>query len=104
MCRISKWGDKICATLINKWGHIIESYHKIQNAFKRDDKGKLIINEFTNPTFEQLKDIQWYYTEKIDGTSIWVIWDGEKIIFKGRKENAQISVRYMIKKVIMYIP
>ena len=51
-------------------------YHKIQGLYKRDmDKeslnyGKFIIGKYSLPEFEMLKDIQWTWTEKIDGTNI----------------------------------
>ena len=52
----------------------MNTYHKIQGLYKRyaegKEKGKFIIGEYSRPEFELLKDIQWEWTEKIDGTNI----------------------------------
>jgi len=71
----------------------MKEYSKIQTVFKRDmaNKGKLIETEFSLPEFEYLKDNQWIWTEKVDGTNIridWVRGVGRK--FGGRTDNAQI--------------
>lgn len=68
-----------------------EEYHKIENVYSRDPETKKIKEgEFTNPEFEYLANNIWEFTEKIDGTNIRVCWDGHKVQFKGRTENAQI--------------
>lgn len=55
----------------------METYHKIQTLFKRDmdgtltgKKGKMIHGEWTTPELEYLSDLQWEFTEKVDGTNI----------------------------------
>jgi len=71
----------------------MDKYHKIQTVFKRDPETKfktLLEGEFSLPEFEFLKDATWVCTEKVDGTNIRAIWDGEKITFKGKTDNAQI--------------
>lgn len=66
-------------------------YHKIQTLFERDPKTKkLIVGKFCNPTIEYLKDNVWVFTEKVDGTNVRVCWDGHKVQFGGRTDNAQI--------------
>lgn len=66
-------------------------YHKIETLFERDEKSKkLIEGKFRNPTIDFLKDNMWQFTEKIDGTNIRVLWDGHKVTFAGRTDNAQI--------------
>lgn len=66
-------------------------YHKIKNLFLRDETTKEIdLNVFSNPYFEMLKDIEWIFTEKIDGTNIRIEWDGHQISFKGRTDKAEI--------------
>lgn len=66
-------------------------YHKIETLFERDEKTKkLIEGKFRNPTIEYLKDNLWEFTEKIDGTNIRILWDGHKVTFAGRTDNAQI--------------
>lgn len=69
-------------------------YNKIETIFERsmDGSKKLIEGKFRNPTVEFLKDIQWTFTEKIDGTNVRVHWDGHKIEFGGRTDRAQIPV------------
>ena len=67
-------------------------YNKIETLWKRDLEGtkKLIPGVYNNPTVEYLKDNIWQFTEKIDGTNVRVYWDGHKISFGGRTEDAQI--------------
>jgi len=70
----------------------MKEYHKIQSVFKREQTkpNKLIIGKYTLPEFEYLKDNQWIWTEKVDGTNIRIMWDGENVRFGGRTERAQI--------------
>lgn len=67
-------------------------YHKIQSLFKRDMKGnkKLIVGEWALPEFEYLQDNKWLFTEKVDGTNIRIIWDGDNLTFGGRTDRANI--------------
>lgn len=70
----------------------MKEYHKIETLFERDMLGnkKLIEGKFRNTAIEYLKDNQWSFTEKIDGTNIRVHWDGHKVYFGGRTDNAQM--------------
>ena len=73
----------------------MKEYHKINTLFKRDMESKnktLIVGEYSMPEFEYLKDNEWVFTEKIDGTNIRVIWNFENkdITFKGKTDNALI--------------
>lgn len=70
----------------------MKEYHKIETLFERDMNGnkKLIEGKFRNKTVEYLKDNKWIFTEKIDGTNIRIYWDGHKITFAGRTDNADI--------------
>jgi hypothetical protein len=71
----------------------MEKYSKIQTVFYRDPETNhktLLEGEWSVPEFELLKDIDWMWTEKIDGTNIRVIWDGDKVTFKGRTDKAAI--------------
>lgn len=68
-------------------------YPKIQTVFKRDPATKhktLLEGEFSEPEFEYLANNTWVFTEKVDGTNIRVHWDGERVRFGGRTDNAQI--------------
>ena len=83
-------------------------YQKINTLFLRDEKNIIIPNMFTNPVFEELKDLKWECTEKIDGTSMRVeimplLDDNFKCIdahieFKGRTDKAQIP-DHLLKKM-----
>ena len=79
-------------------------YTKIETLFKRDIDGtkKLIEGDFRNETVEFLKDNQWEFTEKIDGTNIGIVWDGHKVSYQGRTERAQIPAHLMNKLIEMF--
>lgn len=71
----------------------MKEYHKIQTVYKRDPETKfktLLEGQYSLPEFEYLKDNTWVFTEKVDGTNIRVMIDGEKITFGGKTDNAQI--------------
>jgi len=68
-------------------------YHKIQSVYKRSPDGKVfLIGEWSLPEFEYLQNNVWVWTEKVDGTNIRVMWDGEtlELKFGGKTDNAQI--------------
>jgi len=58
---------------------------------------KLIEGDYRNECVEFLKDNQWTFTEKVDGTNVRVIWDGHKVSFGGRTDNAQMPMPLMEK-------
>lgn len=71
----------------------MKPYHKIETVYKRDPETKfrtLLIGEYAIEAFELLSDCQWVFTEKIDGTNIRIHWNGGKVRFGGRTDNAQI--------------
>jgi hypothetical protein len=77
---------------------MFEPYPKIVSLHPRNEiTHKFIEDIYTAPELEYLKDNQWVWTEKVDGTNIRVMWDGSGICFRGRvrfsgrTENAQIS-------------
>lgn len=69
-------------------------YHKIQSVYKRDPatKNKTFLPEFSLSEFEFLKDLEWVFTEKVDGTNVRIYWDATKgqIAYGGRTEAAQM--------------
>lgn len=77
----------------------MKEYHKIETLFERDMTGskKLIEGKFRNEAVEYLKDSQWIFTEKVDGTNIRVHWDGHRVMFGGRTDTAQIPTNLMYK-------
>lgn len=81
----------------------MNQYHKIDSVFKRDPSGKNVLwGDYSRPEFELLKDIEWVWTEKIDGTNIRVMWDGERVKFGGKTDDAQIPVFLLYKLEEMF--
>lgn len=70
----------------------MHEYIKIDTIFNRDTEGskKLIIGDWRDNTVKFLSNLEWVWTEKIDGTNIGVVWDGHKVSFQGRTERADI--------------
>ena len=70
----------------------MRAYEKIETLYARDIEGtkKLIEGQFRSETVDFLKDCQWEWTEKVDGTNIRIYWDGHNVTFGGRTERAQI--------------
>jgi len=76
----------------------MNQYHKVHGLYKRyregDQKGKFIIGQYSLPEFELLKDINWVWTEKVDGTNIRVQYITnplcQDIIFKGKTDRAEM--------------
>lgn len=71
----------------------MKEYVKIPNIFDRDLETRghpLIPWKFATPELEFLKDCEWTFTEKVDGTNIGVVWDGYRVSFQGRTEVAEI--------------
>ncbi len=71
----------------------MNEYHKIQTVYKRDPENKhktLLEGEFSLPEFDYLKNNQWVWTEKVDGTNIRLMWDGVGFGVGGKTDNAQI--------------
>lgn len=79
-------------------------YTKIEIPFDRDMEGskKLIEGKWRNETIEFLKDNQWICTEKIDGTNIGIVWDGHRVTYQGRTENAQIPAHLLNELLEMF--
>jgi len=85
----------------------MKQYHKIQTVFKRDPSTKmktLINGEFSLPEFKYLKDNEWIFTEKVDGTNIRVKFDGKSITFGGKTDNAQIPNQLVNKLNELFLP
>ena len=81
----------------------MKEYEKIETIFARDEKTKkLNENIYRNETIEFLKDIEWEFTEKIDGTNIRIYWDGHKVSYFGRTDKAQIPTQLMNKLIELF--
>lgn len=78
----------------------MKEYHKIETVFERsmDGSKKLIEGVYRNEAVEFLKDNEWEFTEKIDGTNIRVYWDGHKVSFAGRTDKADIP-KHLLEKL-----
>lgn len=73
----------------------MHKYHKIPNIFERDctrgKNGVLLDGVYTSPELELLADCPvWRFTEKVDGMNIRVMWDGVRVFFGGRTDNAAL--------------
>ena len=70
----------------------MKHYEKIETIYKRDIEGtkQLMPGVWRDQTVEFLKDLQWQWTCKVDGTNIVVCWDGHKVHLGGRTDRAQI--------------
>lgn len=55
-----------------------------------DRQKKIIEGEWALPEFEVLKDLQWDWSEKIDGTNVRILWNGAFVRFGGKTDDAQI--------------
>lgn len=75
----------------------MREYHKIYGPYVRYTEGplrnKLNVGVWSMPAFEYLQHNEWVFTEKVDGTNIRVHWDGHKVAFGGRTDNAQIPAK-----------
>lgn len=70
----------------------MREYHKIQSLFLRDPATQhrtFLHGQWSMPEFEYLADLEWTFTEKVDGTNIRVGWDGKVVNFGGRTDDAQ---------------
>lgn len=71
-------------------------YPKIVAPFKRHTEGplrnKLDIGNWAREEFRLLADLPWEWTEKVHGINVRVIWDGYKVRFGGRTEDAQMPL------------
>jgi hypothetical protein len=74
----------------------MKKYHKIQTVYKRDPENNfktLLEGEYSLPEFEYLKDNEWVFTEKVDGTNIRVMFNSENsyLEFRGKTDKAQMQ-------------
>ena len=74
----------------------MKEYHKIDGLYMREEATKrLLPGVYRNPAVAYLKDNEWTFTEKIDGTNIRVVWDGHRVAFYGRTDKATIPARLL---------
>jgi hypothetical protein len=67
----------------------VNEYHKIPSVFKRDPQTKyrtLLEGVYATPELEYLRNSEWRFTEKVDGTNIRVMWQpGPPLCFQRDK-------------------
>lgn len=69
-------------------------YHKIENIFVRSPETHLLEEgQFRKEEFRRLAPTLWLLTEKVDGMNVRVMWDGERVTFAGRTDNANMPPR-----------
>ena len=74
----------------------MSEYHKIDSVYKRSMNGpdkRLIFGEWSKPEYGLLADVEWEWTEKVDGTNVRVIFDCGVVSFGGRTDAAQMPVK-----------
>lgn len=67
-----------------------QTYTKINTLYKRDEKGNIVIGDFSLPEFKYLYNNKWLAFEKVDGTNMSFYWDGHEMQIHGKSENASI--------------
>ena len=85
----------------------MKEYHKIQTVFLRDPETNyktLLEGQFALPEFEYLASNKWVFTEKVDGTNIRVMFDGQQITFGGKTDNAQIPAFLITRLQNVFLP
>lgn len=85
----------------------MKEYHKINTIFKRDTskpKNPIIIGEWSEDEFQYLANNVWTFTEKVDGTNIRIMWDGQTITFGGKTDNAQIPSELLNRLNELFLP
>lgn len=75
-------------------------YPKIYAPYLRDtergpNRNKLIEGAWARPEFEYLQYTPWNFTEKVNGTNVRVHWNGHKVSFGGRTDDAQLPVKLL---------
>ena len=82
----------------------MREYHKIHSIFKRDPQtNKFLMGQYSLPEIEYLANNEWRFDEKIDGTNIRVMFNGDSVEFGGRTSNAQIPAN-LYKKLTELFP
>lgn len=72
-------------------------YHKIDTIYARDQHGRIVDGTYARPEFAYLADLEWVFTEKVDGTNVRLSYDGspgfrsnEHAHIAGRTDSAQM--------------
>lgn len=68
-------------------------YEKIQTVFFRDiehNRKFVVEGKFSKDEFDYLKYCRWEFTEKVNGTNTRIVINNEKVLYKGKTDNASI--------------
>ena len=68
----------------------MKEYQKIETLYQFNPKIKKFDEVFFNPIVDYLKNCSFIVSEKIDGTNIRVYWDGHRVSWKGRTDDAEL--------------
>lgn len=80
-------------------------YPKIKTLLNRDgNTHKVIDGQWRTPEFRYLANNTWVFTEKIDGTNIRVMWDGNTVQFAGRTDRAHIPPFLLAYLAEVFVP
>lgn len=73
------------------------NFQKISALFLRDGPKERLVNEnkLALKWVEALRDIEFWASEKIDGTSVGIKWDGERVSFVGHTDKSQFCPHYL---------
>lgn len=85
----------------------MSEYIKIQTLWLRDpatNHKTLLRGEWAKPEFQYLASALWVWTEKVDGTNIRVIWDGERVRFGGKTDAAQVPTPLLAHLMDVFTP
>lgn len=84
----------------------MKEYHKIDTVFMRDPSTKhrtLLEGQFAQDTFSYLAGNEWVFTEKVDGTNIRVMVNGQ-VTFGGKTDDAQIPAALVQRLQERFLP
>ena len=79
------------------------TYQKINTLYKRDERGKIVIGDFSKEEFGYLFDNMWLAFEKVDGTNMSWYWDGHEMQIHGKSERASIP-KSLTDKMLKILP
>ena len=69
-------------------------YPKIQSVYFRDPATNFktfLMDQWAKEEFGYLRDLDWIWTEKVDGTNVRIVWEGASSVrFAGKTDNASL--------------
>ena len=67
-------------------------YQKIPSFYKRNERGRFLLGQWSEPWLGELVENRWVFTEKVDGTNLRVMLSADgQVRFGGRTDKSQIS-------------